>query len=223
MLLFDIGANRGDAVVAGLNKGFDKIIALEPAPKMFYMLYNNFKNDQKVVPLKFAVSNSNNENIEFYECVEDGLSTIEKSWLTGKDAIYNGKQFRTIKAITCTIDHLVEKYGLPDLVKVDVEGAESQVFEGMTCKPKQLCFEWSLFTLDQHLGQLKRLRDINGYTEFALQYITDHLVEPTIYKSMSEIDYLTEWIEDTKDEWENGGWLEYSLRQSTDVGMIWVR
>jgi FkbM family methyltransferase len=223
MLLFDIGANRGDAVVAGLNKGFDKIIALEPAPKMFYMLYNNFKNDQKVVPLKFAVSNSNNENIEFYECVEDGLSTIEKSWLTGKDAIYNGKQFRTIKAITCTIDYLVEKYGLPDLVKVDVEGAESQVFEGMKCKPKQLCFEWSLFTLDQHLDQLKRLRDINGYTEFALQYITDHLVEPTVYKSMSEIDYLAEWIEDTKDEWKNGGWLEYSLRQSTDVGMIWVR
>jgi FkbM family methyltransferase len=223
MLLFDIGANRGDAVVAGLNKGFDKIIALEPAPKMFYMLYNNFKNDKRVIPLKYAVSDSNDEKIEFYECVEDGLSTIEKSWLTGEGAIYNGKQFKTIKAITCTIDYLVEKYGIPDLVKIDVEGAESQVFGGMTCKPKQLCFEWSLFTLDQHLEQLKRLRDVNGYTEFALQYITDHLVEPTVYQSMSMIDSLPKWIEDTKDEWENGGWLEYGLRQTTDVGMIWVK
>jgi hypothetical protein len=223
MLLFDIGANRGDAVYAGLQKGFDKIIALEPAPKMFYMLYNNFKNDQKVIPLKYAVSNSNGEKIEFYECVEDGLSTIEKSWLTGENALYKGKEFRTINATTCTIDRLVEKYGLPDLVKIDVEGAESQVFNGMTCKPKQLCFEWSLFTLDQHVEQLKRLKEINGYTEFALQYITDHLVEPAEYRSMSLFDTLPAWIEDTKNDWENGGWLEYNHRQTADVGMIWVK
>lgn len=223
MLLFDIGANRGDAVIAGLQKGFDKIIALEPAPKMFFMLYHNFKNDSRVIPLKFAVSNSNNESIEFYECVEDGLSTIEKSWLTGEGALYNGKDFRTIKSITCTIDYLVEKYGIPDLVKIDVEGAESQVFGGMTCKPKKLCFEWSLFTLDQHIEQLKKLKEINGYTEFALQYITDHLVEPTNYRPISEFENLPKWIEDTKDDWENGGWKEYNLRPTADVGMIWVK
>jgi len=223
MLLFDIGANRGDAVVAGLQRGFNKIIALEPAPKMFFMLHNNFRDDERVIPLKFAVSDSNNEKIEFYECVEDGLSTIEKSWLTGEGALYKGKEFRTIKAVTCTIDKLVEKYGNPDLVKIDVEGAESQVFAGMTCKPKQLCFEWSLFTLDQHLEQLKRLRDVNGYTEFALQYITDHLIEPLLYRPMSMIDSLPQWIEDTKPAWENGGWLEYGHRQTADVGMIWVK
>jgi len=223
MLLFDIGANRGDAVYAGLQRRFDKIIALEPAPKMFYMLYNNFKNDQRVIPLKYAVSNSNGEKIEFYECVEDGLSTIEKSWLTGKNALYKGKEFRIINATTCTIDRLVEKYGLPDLVKIDVEGAESQVFNGMTCKPKQLCFEWSLFTLDQHVEQLKRLKEINGYTEFGLQYITDHLVEPAEYRSMSLFHTLPAWIDDTKSDWENGGWMEYNLRKTADVGMIWVK
>lgn len=223
MLLFDIGANRGDAVVAGLQKGFDKIIALEPAPKMFFMLYNNFKNDKRVIPLKFAVSNTNDEKIEFYECVEDGLSTIEKSWLTEEGALYQGKEFRTIKAVTCTIDRLVDKYGLPDLVKIDVEGAESQVFGGMTCKPKQLCFEWSLFTIDQHIEQLKRLRDVNGYTEFALQYITDHLVEPLLYRPLSMAESLPQWIEDTKLHWENSGWLEYGHRQTADVGMLWLK
>ena len=164
MLLFDIGANRGDATIAGLQLGFDKILAVESAPKMFFMLHNNFRDDERVIPLKFAVSNSNDERVEFYECVEDGLSTIEKSWLTGDGALYKGKEFRTIKATTITIDRLVEKYGLPDLVKIDVEGAETQVFGGMTCKPKKLAFEWSLFTLDQHLEQLKRLRYINCYT-----------------------------------------------------------
>jgi hypothetical protein len=32
MLLFDIGANRGDAVLAGLEQGY-RVIALEAAPR----------------------------------------------------------------------------------------------------------------------------------------------------------------------------------------------
>jgi FkbM family methyltransferase len=223
MLLFDIGANRGDAVVAGLELSFDKIIALEPAPKMFMMLHNNFKNNPEVVPLKYAVSDSNNEKIEFYECVEDGLSSINIDWLTADNALYKGKEYRTIYATTCTIDSLVEKYGLPDLVKIDVEGAETQVFNGMTCKPKKLCFEWSLFTLDQHIEQLKRLRDVNGYTEFALQYITNHLEEPLFYRSLNDYELLPAWIENTKAEWEGGEWLKYGHRATADVGMIWVK
>lgn len=224
MLLFDIGANRGDAVYAGLQKGFDKIVALEPAPKMFYALYNNFKHDKKVISLKYAVADSNNQKIEFYECVEDGLSTIEKSWLTGKGALYKGKEFRTISAKTITIDSLIDKYGMPDLVKIDVEGAESQVFAGMTKKPKKIAFEWSLFTLDQHLEQLERLRYVNGYTEFALQYITYHLDEPTEYRPLTDLNSLPQWIEDTKDAWKNGGWKESgAMREEPDVGMIWVK
>lgn len=223
MLLFDIGANRGDAVVAGLEMGFDKIIALEPAPKMFMILHNNFKNNSEVIPLKYAVSDSNNERIEFYECVEDGLSTINIEWLTADNAIYRGKQYKTIHATTCTIDRLVEKYGLPDLVKIDVEGAETQVFNGMTCKPKKLCFEWSLFTVDQHVEQLKKLRDVNGYTEFALQYIANHLEEPLEYRPIDDYHLLPNWIKDTKAEWESGGWLKYGHRATADVGMIWVK
>ena len=34
MLLFDIGANKGDATVSGLKKGY-KVIALEPAPRVY--------------------------------------------------------------------------------------------------------------------------------------------------------------------------------------------
>ena len=176
-----------------------------------------------VIPLKYAVSNSNNEVIEFYECVEDGLSTIEKSWLTADNALYKGKEFRTIYALTCTIDKLVEKYGLPDLVKIDVEGAETQVLNGMNCKPKQLCFEWSLFTVDQHIKQLEKLRDVNGYTEFALQYITYHLLEPIEYRSLSLAKTLPNWIEQTKDWWEKEEWMKYGERSTADVGMIWVK
>ena len=224
-ILFDIGANRGDATACGLQKGFDKIIAVEPAPKVFSLLVRAYAYNPAVIPLKFAISNSNGEEIEFYECVEDGLSSIEKSWLTDPDMPYNGNEFRTIKAVACTADWLIEQYGLPDLMKIDVEGGESQVLEGLTKKPKNICLEWSYATLDQHVEQLRRLKEVNGYTEYCLQYITHYLDEPSFdYRPINDPDELKQWIADTQEWWESTGWEEQGrLRPTADVGMLWVR
>lgn len=221
MLLFDIGANRGDAVVAGLNSGYSKVIALEPAPKVFKDLVSNFIYNTNVVPLKLAVSSENDQNIEFYECVEDGLSSIEKKWLTGSDMPYNGKEYRTIRATTITLDSLVDIYGIPDLIKIDVEGAEWFVFRGMTKKYGTLTFEWTDVTLDQHSAQLKYL-DSLGYTEVAPQFIVHHLAEPVKWFSIKDFD-LSAWVDVYKDEWINGGWKSANLRPTADVGMCWVR
>lgn len=222
MLFFDIGANRGDATLAALNLGY-KVVALEPAPKIFKELVCNFIYNPNVIPLKFAVSNSDNGSVEFYEAVEDGLSTLNKDWLTSESMPYAGKPFRSVKVNTVTLDFLVEIYGLPDLVKIDVEGAEDLVFAGMTCKPKKLCFEWTTETLDEHIDQLGRLKYINGYQEFALQYIEHHLQEPTEYRPLSEYKNLKSWIQETSAAWESGGWKTSGLRPTADVGMIWVR
>jgi FkbM family methyltransferase len=223
-LLFDIGANRGDAVVAGLHHGFQKIIAVEAAPRMYSELVRNFLYESTVVPLKFAISDKNDERVEFYECVEDGLSSLEKGWLTDPNMPYHGKQFKTIQVVTCTLDFLIEQYGNPTLVKIDVEGAESQVLAGLTRKPKNLSFEWTINTLDEHIEQLKRLKEVNGYTEYALQYITHHLAKPDEYRPINDPEELRQWILDTREWWMTKGWLEQGgLRQTADVGMIWVK
>lgn len=223
-LLFDIGANRGDAVVAGLNFGFQKVIAVEPAPIIFSQLVHNFLYDSRVVPLRFAVSGANDERVPFYECIEDGLSTLEKGWLTDPNLPYNGKKYRTIEVTTCTLDFLIEKYGNPDLVKVDVEGAESQVFAGLTKKPRNLAFEWTIETLDQHIEQLYRLKEVNGYTQYGLQYITHHLAKPDKYRKLKNPEDLRDWIAETQDWWTSKGWMEQGmLRPTADVGMLWLK
>jgi FkbM family methyltransferase len=221
LLLLDIGANRGDVVEVALKKGFDQIIAVEAAPKVFKELIKKYIYNDKVIPLNFAVSDTNDNQIEFYECVEDGLSTIEKSWLTDPSMPYFNKEFRTIGVNTITIDRIVEQYGTPDLIKIDVEGAETQVFNGMTKYHGELCFEWTLETLDKHIEQLNYLKTL-GYKQFALQFIETHLNRA---KKWYPIDYaigLEIAVNNGKDNWENGGWKEFGLRPTADVGMIWV-
>jgi FkbM family methyltransferase len=220
LLLFDIGANRGDATLQGLQKGY-KIIALEPAPKIYKELVSNFIYTPNVILLKLAVSNTNNERVEFYEAQDDGLSTLNKEWLTSESMPYVGKPFRTVTANTITIDRLAELYGAPDLIKIDVEGAEWSVFKGMTKKYGTLAFEWTDVTIGEHCAQLDYLKSI-GYTEVAPQFIINHLDEPTEWFSISGF-HLDDWVISHKDAWEDGGWKEANLRPTADVGMCWVR
>ncbi len=45
---------------------------------------------------------------------------------------------------TISIDTLIDTYGIPDLIKIDVEGAEELVVKSLTKKVKCLCFEWAV-------------------------------------------------------------------------------
>jgi FkbM family methyltransferase len=224
MLMFDVGANRGDAVVAGLAQGY-RVIALEAAPRVFGELVNNFIYNPDVVPLKMAVSDKDGERLKFYEADEDGLSSLNKDWLTNKRMPYAGKPYRECEVSTITIDTLCEVYGDPDLIKIDVEGAEWQVMKGMTRHyGGTICFEWTFETLHQHEDQLDYLFTL-GYREVAAQYIVNHLEEPKdwAFLQSNNANQLLAWHQLTSDDWIDGGWKVAGLRPTADVGMIWVR
>ena len=218
LLLFDIGANKGDATQAGLNLGY-KVIAIEPS-RMYGELAGNFINNPNVTPLKYAVSDSDFQTVEFYEADEDGLSTLNKDWLTAESMPYAGKPFRTIQVLAITMDTLVKKHGKPDLTKIDVEGGEWNVFRGMTQHYGELTFEWTLATLDQHQEQLAYLSSL-GYTEVAPQFIVHHLQRPATWYGI-DLDVRT-WQSENAPAWESHEWKNAGLRPTADVGMIWVR
>jgi FkbM family methyltransferase len=224
MILFDIGANAGGATAVGLSQGY-KVIALDAAPKIFQTLAKNYLYNPSVILLKYAVSEVDNQSVEFYETTDtDALSTLNIEWLTSDTMPYNGFKYRTIKANTITIDTLAKIYGEPTLIKIDVEGAEWKVLRGMTKHHGELTLEWTIQTLKAHEEQMDYLYSL-GYREFAPQYIVEHLERPTEWFPLKENNdgEFYKWVANTKDNWESGGWKMANLRWSADVGMLWVR
>jgi FkbM family methyltransferase len=224
MLLFDIGANAGGATAVGLAQGY-KVIALEPAPKIFKTLVANYVYNPMVTPLKYAVSDVDNSTIDFYETLDtDALSTLNIEWLTSETMPYNGFRYRTIQVNTVTIDTLAKLYGEPDLIKIDVEGAEWKTLRGMTKYHGELALEWTIQTMQEHEKQLDYLYSL-GYTEYAPQYIVEHLERPTEWYPLESDNSgkFSQWQEYHKDAWESGGWQVAYLRTSADVGMLWIR
>lgn len=220
MLAFDIGANRGDWTAAALAQGY-RVIALEPAPRVFSELVGNFIYNPNVTPLKYAVSGSDHVTIEFFEAEEDGLSSMSLEWLTDESMPYAGKPYRTITATTITIDTLAKLYGTPDLIKIDVEGAEWHVFKGLSSKMGMIAFEWTWATWTEHLEQLKYL-EYGGYTQVAPQFIEHHCQTPEGWYDIKTFD-LGDWHNEYAKRWENGDWRKSNLRPTADVGMLWVK
>jgi FkbM family methyltransferase len=177
-LCFDIGANIGCWSLANIDN-YDKIIAIEASSITFNDLLNNSNN--KIIPLNYAVCNNNCENINFYHCYSDHvLSTINKNFYDDPNSRFHDKRFYNFTTIckSITIDKLIEIYGMPDLIKIDVESGEYDCISSLNTKNNLLCFEWSSEFSDISFKCIDHLEKL-GYTKFYIQDKDDYKFIPS--------------------------------------------
>ena len=205
MLYFDIGSNIGLWALANVGAA-DKIISIEASPATFERLVNNCQHS-KIELLNYAISNNNNEDITFYHAKSDVLSTTNKEWLTNRNSRFYNTPYTEINCKTMTIDRLIQIYGKPDLIKVDVEGGEYDCISSLTQKVDVLCFEWASEVNHITFKCLDYLLSI-GFTKFYLQFKDNYTFRPEV-NEYYDIDTIKEKLEGTepKNHW----------------GMIWSR
>ncbi len=161
-LFFDIGAHLGEKSKKILNKDL-KIVMLEPLPQCVKQLRENFKNNKNVEILEKAVGRTvGNMTLEVNSKMPT-ISTMAKHWKNGRFS--NQKWDQKISVEVTTLDHLIKIYGLPNYIKIDVEGFELDVLLGLSRKAGIISFEFTSEFLDQSTKCLNHLKDI-GYDEF---------------------------------------------------------
>lgn len=146
MLLFDIGANIGLWSIANYEN--NHIIALEASNITYDILKTNCRDYPNIEILNYAVCDSKDDYITFYHADNSVFSTINIDWLTSSDSRFCGEKYQEITSPVISLDKLIEKYGVPDLLKIDVEGGEYSCIKSLTRKVKMICFEWAAETHD---------------------------------------------------------------------------
>jgi hypothetical protein len=126
--------------------------------------------------LNYAVCNSK-DDVVFYQAQSDVLSTLNKDWLTNETSRFYNQPYKEIICKTITIDYLIYVFGLPDLIKIDVEGGEYECISSLTQKNKLLCFEWASETNDITFKCLDHLLGL-GYTQFYMQNKDSYTFRP---------------------------------------------
>ena len=163
-LFFDIGAHLGEKSKKLLDKNL-KIVMLEPLPQCVKQLKEKFKNNKNIEILEKAVGRTmGNMTLEVNSKMPT-ISTMAKHWKNGRFS--NQKWDQIISVEVTTLDHLIKIYGLPNYIKIDVEGFELDVLLGLSQKAGIISFEFTSEFLDQSIKCLSHLKKI-GYSEFNL-------------------------------------------------------
>jgi FkbM family methyltransferase len=205
MLIFDIGANVGNY---SLTHKDSNIISVEANPITFQKLSNNVKNYNNIIPLNYAISSSNSEFVDFYTCSADTLCTMDVNWISSPESRF-GNYKNTINKIsvkTISIDKMIEIYGTPDLIKVDVEGAEFNVISSLSKKTPILCFEWASEWKNDTINCIYKLNEL-GFTQYHIQIEDKYSYFPLSF-NMNDIQVI-QYINNTT--------------AKIDWGMIWAK
>lgn len=206
-MIFDIGANIGLWSLNNINTS-EKIIAVEASPITFTELVNNVSKYDKIIPVNFAVCNKNDyDDIKFYHANCHVVSTINKDWLTSENSRFHNFPYREIYCKTIKLDTLIQKYGVPDLIKIDVEGGEYECISSLTKKVNTLCFEWATEVNDTTFKCLDHLQNL-GFTKYYIQNADNYTFRPQEeqYYDITEVKNLL---------------LKTTLK--VDWGMIWCK
>lgn len=172
-LIFDIGANDGHKTIAFLTMS-DKVIACEPDPLNLEILKIRFPNKQKVVIEPLAVTNKVGFSSLYIHHPGSSLNTINPGF---KIILESDKKNRWVEPVqysgsvipvnTTSLDKLIEKYGCPQFIKIDVEGNELMVLKGLSNKIPCISFE---VLLPEFLGDaqeaMQLLTDLDKHTKF---------------------------------------------------------
>lgn len=174
MAVLDIGANLGYYVLMelGLIGPTGRMIAVEPSSTNVELLKKNLALNGygSVLVIAGAVSDSAGER-EFFLAHQSNLNTFHATG-SGKTHLSG----RTVNVRTYTVPELAKEHGRPDLIRMDVEGHEVEVFNGMIGAIERgelapmIIFETHLSRYDASHDMEKPLRNL-----FALGYHVRYL------------------------------------------------
>jgi FkbM family methyltransferase len=176
-LIFDIGFNVGEFTQTCFNKYKDcTVIAVEANPNLANSASSHFFTNYNFTLHNNLVSDKEGEEIDFYVSPNStGVSTASTEFMKNsrftkgsKNLPENSIQWNTaIKVQSISVDSMIERYGMPDLIKIDVEGYELNVLKGLTQKANDICFEWHEEESEHLYKILEHLQNI-GYTQFGV-------------------------------------------------------
>lgn len=167
-LIFDIGANVGDKTQAFLDRGAACVVAVEPSPDTYRTLCERFQHNPITVHKVQAAVTEAKALPYIWLAISDhdpAFNTLSPE-IQSPDVSFHKHGHRWSKSLwvpTTTLDKLIAQFGMPYFIKIDVEGHEAEVLEGLSQLPPYLSFEFHQDMPAQIERCLQRLTQLNSH------------------------------------------------------------
>jgi FkbM family methyltransferase len=164
-LCFDVGANLGSRVEVFLRLGAT-VVAVEPQRQCVDYLRMRYARNRRVILVPAGLADHEGEQtlrINQQDSPTASMSPDHIAAITvSRDLVdYVWDVVETVSVTT--LDHLIAVYGKPAFCKIDVEGFEHQVLQGLTQPLGALSFEYTTDFVEPALDCVSYLSRLGSY------------------------------------------------------------
>jgi len=199
-LVFDIGSNVGTTVEFFSQKA-NKVIGFEPNPRLVEILRKRFNNRNVIIDSR-GLSNEIGEK-KFRIANADTISTFSEDWVNNSRFTGGYSWNEGIIVDTTTLDSVIEQYGTPDYIKIDVEGYEFEVLTSLTkvLENTIISFEWAEEQKNKIEQTIKYLFNL-GYKKFSYTEADKILMDVEIdWRTIDKLNLIENLDDQRKDKW----------------------
>lgn len=165
-LCFDVGAHLGDRVRTWRRLGA-RVVAIEPQPACLTVLRALYGRDPEVTLLPHALGARPGVATLHVSEATPTVSSLSEDWIRQvrqADSRFASLRWEgRVEVKVETLDQLIARHGLPDFVKLDVEGFERAVLDGLSAPVLALSFEYIAAVSERAVACVERLEQLGDY------------------------------------------------------------
>jgi FkbM family methyltransferase len=156
-LAFDIGANHGGATRQMLNRGA-RVVAIEPQADLASEIS---KRCPSATVLPIAVSSEPGQAVLYLDRERDDVASLDASWAQRCDVPVTWAS--SVEVPVTTLVELIDRFGEPKPIKIDTEGIEDRVLQGLSRPVEHILFEVHGSIPDVAATAFERLENLGRY------------------------------------------------------------
>jgi FkbM family methyltransferase len=196
-LCFDVGANVGNRVKIFLSLGA-RVVAVEPQEQCVKVLRHLYGKNRRLALVKKALGAKEGQ-AEIKISNANTISSMSPEWINAvrKSGRFSNYGWDTVAIVeVTTLDRLIEQYGIPSFVKIDVEGFEYEVVKGLSRPVKALSLEFTPEFIESTYNCIDHLR---GLGKISLNYSRGESMQLALHEWVG-VDEMMGFLSRFKDD-----------------------